>query len=155
MYDDILKQSSLLRGCNLNSHFLLLFCSACTRITMATFACLFKELQRRMPAGIRFQLRMRLGLCLALPGWMFTVSDSSSCDLINPPKSNSSLSFSLFTEWFTLVSLSFVYSFSSIVTIHIKTTNALSKYISLSFRYLNQNKHACFLVLLSILNIAN
>lgn len=141
--------------CNLNSHFLLFFCLACTRITTATFACLFRELQRRMPAGTPFQPRMRLGLCLALPGWMFIVSDFNFHDHINSPKSNSPVSFSLFTEWFTLVSLSFVYSFSSIITIHIKTTNALSKYISPSFRYLKQNKHACFLFLLSILNIAN
>lgn len=41
---------------------------------MATSACLFRELQKRMPGGTPFQLRTRLGLCLALPGWMFIVS---------------------------------------------------------------------------------
>lgn len=122
---------------------------------MATYACLFKELQRRMLAGTLFQLRMRLGLCLALPGWMFIVSGFNFHDHINPRKSNSSVSFRLFTEWFTLVSLSFVYSFSSIINILFKTTNALSKYISPSFRHLKKNKLACFLLLLSTLNIAN
>lgn len=122
---------------------------------MATFACLFRVPQRRMPAGTPFQLRMTLELCLARPGWMFIVSDFNFRGHINPLKTNSSLSFSFLTEWFTLVSLSFIYSFSSIITIHIKTTNALSKYISPSFRYLKPNKHACSLFLLSILNIAN
>lgn len=122
---------------------------------MATYACLFKELQRRMLAGTLFQLRMRLGLCLALPGWMFIVSGFNFHDHINPPKRNSSVSFGLFTEWFTLVSLSFVYSFSSIINILFKTTNPLSKYISSSFRHLKKNKLACFLLLFSILNIAN
>lgn len=104
-----------------------------------------------MLAGTLFQLRMRLGLCLALPGWMFIVSGFNFHDNIYPPKSNSSVNSGLFT----LVSLSFVYSFSSIVNFHFKTTNALSKYISPSFRHLKQNKLAWFLFLLSTLNIAN
>lgn len=65
---------------------------------MATFACLFRELQRRMPAGTHVQLRMRLGLCHALPGWMFIVSDFSLCHHSSYPKSNSCVSFSLLTE---------------------------------------------------------
>uniref|UniRef100_A0A8C3TXX2 Palladin n=1 Tax=Catharus ustulatus TaxID=91951 RepID=A0A8C3TXX2_CATUS len=49
-----------------------------------------------------------------------------------------------------------VYSnFSSIINILFKTTNPLSKYISSSFRHLKKNKLACFLLLFSILNIAN
>lgn len=53
---------------------------------MATSACLFRELQKRMLVGTPFQLRMKLGLCLALPGWMFIVSDFLFRDLINPSK---------------------------------------------------------------------
>lgn len=39
-----------------------------------------------MLVGTPFQLRMKLGLCLALPGWMFIVSDFLFHDLINPSK---------------------------------------------------------------------
>lgn len=53
---------------------------------MATSACLFRELQKRMPGGTPFQLRTRLGLCLALPGWMFIVSGFLFHDHIDPPK---------------------------------------------------------------------
>uniref|UniRef100_A0A8C0P0X2 Ig-like domain-containing protein n=1 Tax=Canis lupus familiaris TaxID=9615 RepID=A0A8C0P0X2_CANLF len=61
-----------------NSFSLELVVAACTRITMATSACLFREPQKKMLGGTQCQPRMKQGLCPVLPGWMFTFLNINS-----------------------------------------------------------------------------